>query len=391
MSDESSGPSGSTEHMHGPALAGRGRSDPKQPPVRPNLTLYWFLYIGCWIAYALLLSIGSSQWDAILFSVGPLNFSRGFTIMLPGLIHFALSLKKVGTEEAAGKYFYGVPLFRALPGLNYVPFGIMNLERYPGDPQEIFLPAEPDQVFWGDEKEALPAGMVRPIWIPTRSPREDEKDPADAQMVVGIVGYAFWRVSDVFTFHARVTSIREGNSQLRSIWVRVASEDIVQYTAGGAIKNQQSINENLDDNIRIHTSDWGIQVTSAGITKINISHELGRAMRDRTKAPFEAETRVIAAEAEATEIERLGRAKGIALEAETAGPLKGRAAGLQAIADAVKSDEGKLALASETAIGIAKETEVIMAGAESGMRDLMTAAAAVKKGLGAGGSDAKGS
>lgn len=388
MTDQSSGsheePHDHTNPMEGPALGGRSSNDPKLRPVRPKIALYWSLYAACVLAYLIIFSIGKGHWNTILFSFPlfgmELKFGLGALINLIPLAHIAASLKKVHTDEVAGKYFYGVPLFRARPGLNFVPFGIMNLERYPADIQEIFLPAKADEIFWGDEEQPLPEGMVRPIWVPTKPPTDVEQAPLDAQMVVGIVGYLFWRITDIFTFHARVTSVEEADSQLRSIWVRVASEDIVKHTAGGAIAKQQELNDNLDNRIRGHTSDWGIQATSAGLTQINVSHALGAAMRNRAKARFEAETKVIDANAEGEARERLGKADGEADRARTAGPLMGRADGLAAMAKSLGVD-GSVVLAADTAPRIFEHADVIVAGAESGLKDVMAAATAVVKGV----------
>lgn len=372
MSDESN-------PMEGPALGGRSLKDPKQPPVKPNVRLYWLLYIGCMLAYSVFVVPAILNWNTILFEAGWLKFNLGLLFLLPVAVHLAFSLKQVDTHEVAGKYFYGVPLFRALPGLNFVPAGLMNLERYPADIQEIFLPGKPDSVFWGDEKEPLPSGMVRPIWVPTRPPTDVEKNPLDAQLVVGIVGYAFWRVTDIFTFHARVTSIGEADSQLRSIWTRVASEDIVRYTASGAIEHQQVLNANLDDNIRDHTGDWGIQVTSAGLTKINVSHTLGAAMRDRAKARFELETKNLESDGKAYEEKTVGAAQAEVIMLKEAAPLEGRAKGLAAMAAVLKdSPEAGEALAADTAREMMERANVIFAGgAESSLRDLMAGAKAV--------------
>lgn len=352
--------------------------------IKPNEALGNTLTVSVLIAYTVLVFAGIFLlWDAILLEVGDLKFNWGLPITLIPIIHFLLSLKRVETSQIAGTYFYGKPLKTVGAGLNFVPVGIMELVSYPADPQEILEPGSREEIFWGDEKIDLPEGKVRPIWLPTRSPADMDdlgKRPMDAQMVVGVAYHVFYRIRDVFTFHAYVGSVGEADKQLKMISVRALGEIIVEYTAGEAVEEQAEINGQLDDLIREDTSHWGIEVSNAGLEQINLSHELGAAMRDRAKAKFEAETKQIETDAEAYQRIHLGDADGKAARSREAGPILGRVDGLKTMMNELKVD-GSEALASETGPRMMEKADVLIAGAQGGLTDILAGAKSIQTAL----------
>lgn len=202
------------------------------------------------------------------------------------------------------------------------------MKKFPHDLQTILEPGSRDKIFWGDEKDPLPPGMVRPIFMNTRAPRENENKPLDVQMTVGLGYTVLWRITDPATFFANVRKVSEAEGQLQSMSVTALSEVIASGTADDAITNQNKINDDHLKHIVEKTSNWGVEIIKAGITIINLSHPLASAMRNRAQAEFEAETAKIKADGEGAALERMGEARGKAAHAEVKGPIIGRAEGM---------------------------------------------------------------
>lgn len=362
-----------TESTGRARITRRRNYDPKFKKVKPNLWLYVLIMILLFAVYAALIGLGLANADVMLMDTGPLRFNLGFLFVLPVIAHILVSYfkdKEVRTDELAGLYFFGIPLKRVGPGKPFVAFGLFKLDRVPSDMQTIFVPAERDFIFWGDEKEDLPEGMVRPIWLPTRAPTGDEKQPLDAQMQIGVVYVDMYTVEDIFTFRAKVRSIEEANKQLETMSTSVLRRDIAKRTVSGALGDQDELDEMLDDHVRDRTSDWGVNMRIVEITDINVSHELARSMRDRAKARLDAETRVIAAQAEGQEREILGLADGKAGKARAKGPLDGQAEGMANMMTRLKVT-GEAVLASETAREAFAKASGVIVGAGSGIGDLL--------------------
>lgn len=352
-----------------PVVAIDKEGDPVFLDVHGDKGLHYLLIGAALLVYAFLGNAAWAAWDILLLSLGGLNFNLGFLFALPVLGHILFSIKNVPEDKVGGLYFFGHALKNADSGLHFAPF--MRLEIGPKDVQKIWAPGKRDQIFWGDEKEDLPEGMVRPIFMNTRAPAEGETKPLDVQMTVGL-GYAlFWRISNFLTFNAHTRSIPETDDQLRSISEAVLAEDIASRTVDGAITGQAAINKNFDNKIRERTEGWGVQVMRANLTIINPSHKLAEKMRDRATAQFDADAQVIAAQATATSTVLIGEADGKAARARAFGPLQGRAEGLAAIKDKLEVSDGEKVHEKETLRDALSNGRATFVGGRAGLADLL--------------------
>lgn len=335
--------------------------------------------------YALFVLIGALTWNVILLDFG-LKVNLGYWFFFAVILHVTLSVINsiLHTDKLGTLYFFGTPIkVYKSSGLKFVPWGLINLDLLPKDMQEIHAPGPRDKIFWGDDEEPVPPGMVRAIRMTTKAPEDAEKDPLDAQLTVGIGYFVFWTISDPVQFRAHIRTIPEADSQIRLMSQTSLGEVIVKYTASGAIENQAAINASLDDYIRAKTKGWGVQINRTGLIQINLSHALASAMRDRAKARFEKETKILTAEGEARSIELISTAEGNGARARAAGEILGRVDGMKTMMTELKVD-GNQVLAAETTRGVLADADTIIVGAENGLRDLLGAVKASTTVLGKG-------
>lgn len=303
--------------------------------IKPNGGLNVILYLITFGLYAFLAGVATLTWNVPLVA-GMHGFNVGGVPLIILGFCVVLTFKQIQTNERAAAYFYGTYVALLRPGPHLLPLGV-NLYVAPMDLQTILEPGPRDKIFWGDEKEELPPGMVRPIFMNTRAPKPGEGEegkedrPLDVQMTVGLGYTVLWRITAPATFRANVHSIAEARRQIRTISETALAEVISKGTADDAIEGQASVNTGLRERLIELTSHWGIEVIQANLTNINLSHPLAKVMRDRAEATFIGQTNLIKAQFNAQARERLGEAEGKALRAETSGPLIGRAEGYGAI------------------------------------------------------------
>lgn len=311
-------------------------SDPVLEKVQEHPSFYLLIVVSGLVVDVTLGLLVWLTWNVILFAFWFMNFNLGFIFLALLGAHLALlSFKMVRTDELGAFYFFGKLLKKAGQGLHYAPWPI-SMEIGPRDVQQVWAPGKRNDIYWGDEKTALPEGMVRPIFMNTRAPRDDEKKPLDVQMTVGFAYALFWRIIDLPEFLAHSRTPEEVSDQLRSISEAVLAEEIEDLTVDGAITGQRKINQKFDNTIRDRTKNWGIEVVRANLTQINPSHELAKAMRDRAEAEFTAQNTVIAGEADRK-----------ASKARTLGPIEAKTEGLGELMDRLKVS-GDAVLASDT-------------------------------------------
>lgn len=323
--------------------------------------------------------IAVALWQVIPFSLLSFGFNLGFPVALIPAVYVAFSLRKVDTNERGALYFYGIALKNVGSGLHFVLPFLFTLEKYPVNLKEIIEPAPRDSIFWGDEKEPLPPGKVRPIYVIAHSQTDVSKEagdtggaPLNVQRQYGVAYYVLWSVSsDVATFRQNSLSIQEAEAQIKAVSLTLLAQIIGSRTTEGVIAKQQEVNDDFVNALREQAVGMGIRIHKTGLQDFNISHEMAKAMRDRAEAEFAAQTVIIGAEADAKRIKMLGKAEGKANREREKGTLEGRAKGMAKIAKKLKVS-GNATLASETVReGWPKST--VIAGAGPGTADLVAA------------------
>lgn len=346
--------------------------------------------------YGVCALLGLLTWGVILVSIplpflqNGLQFNLGFWFFVAVAGHAIISLfgnEQLGTDEHGVLYFFGVPVtVYHSAGLKFVFWGFFTLDRLPKDLREIHAPGKKDKIFWGDDDAPVPAGMVRAIRMTTKPPEnfEDvEKNPLDAQLTVGLGYFVLWTIKDPVQFRGHIRTIEEAESQLRAMSMTALSEIIGTISAREVNARQAEINRKLDDVIREKIKGWGIEINDTGLTDINMSHILAKAMRDKAAAGFQRDTEILRAQGEAESIRLVGEAKGKAAEAAAKGELTGRAQGMKAIQEELDVD-GAAVLASETIRNIGDGTDLIIAGGQNGLTDLIGMVKAGQAAFGSG-------
>ncbi len=353
-----------------------GIPDPDFEEVKVYGGLYWGLFIGTFVAYAILLFIAWTTWDSMLIpDFEGLNI--GFPILALVLIHFFSSWGMVDKDEWAAFYFYGRALRLLSPGPYFKPTGLMQIERAPRKLRQFQAPGEPEEVFYEDNKVPLPSGMVRPIRITTRAAKEGETGHLDVQMTASWSFYVQYQIKDFFRFIANVGDFDHAKMLIRDTGEAVLNDFASKHTMNGMIENLTAISEELDNRIRVLTQRWGMEIYEARILSPDVSHTLATELRNVPAERLRAEQTRTKAEAERERLVQEGAgtasAKEALLMAEAVGReafLTAEAAGLKAKREALDID-GETVIVAEVASDAFKHADSVVVGAGDGIRDLM--------------------
>src|SRR5690606_13788360 len=142
------------------------------------------------------------------------------------------------------------------------------------------FPDEPENVFHGGDEADLPPGMVRPIFITTRAPKEGETAHLDVQMTAKWSFYVQFQIHHLLRFFSIVGSFEHAQRLIRDTGEAVLNEFAAQYTMGGMIEHLADINQTLDNRIRELVNQWGMQVYETKALAPNLSHSLSEELRN---------------------------------------------------------------------------------------------------------------
>lgn len=337
---------------------------PADVPEHP--VLHRTLLYGTGMVLLGLLVLGWLQWSNSLYSWHDIKFNTGPTIVVFVLIYGTLSLKEVRPDEIGGAFFYGRALVRFESGLQLLPPGLMQMKKAPRAVQERQYPDEPEKVFKKDDREDLPEGMVRPIRVVTRGPEEGENDMLDGRMTLDISFVIQYAIIDIFDYVANFGSTTAIEKQLRDIGEITIAEKASRETPASFIKDLPNINAELVSKTQARFEHAGVRIISARLISPDISHGVSTALADVPVAL--AKAKQAAALAEGEKIKRTKEGEGSAA-AELA-MLTAQAEGRKKMMDALQIP-GETVIASEAVRGLSDKTDVIVVGAESGMRDIM--------------------
>ncbi len=347
--------------MNASTVSGRSPADVQENPKLHRMLLF------CGLTVILVMLIAAWEtWDITLFDGFGLVFNGGPTMFLIAILYLSSSLVGVRADEVAGTFCYGKALVRLVSGLHFVPFGLMQIKPAPRPVQEFQCPGEPEKVFKGDDREELPYGMIRPIRAVTRAPKDGENGILDTQMTLSVNFIVQYAITDIFDYVANFGSKEEIEKQLRDVGEVKIIEDITQNTPASFIEKLPEINGRLAGQVRRRFKNSGINIISVRLVSPDISHDVSKALANVPKARAEAAQVEIRAGGERTRLTREGEGKAAAELAM----LNARAAGQKKVMDKLKVG-GEAILAAEAVRALSDETDVLVVGAESGMRDVM--------------------
>lgn len=352
--------------------------------VRENSGLYVvLLLIGVAVVTAMLITALAS-WNIRVLEVLGADFSGGPTMMIFIIAYLSLSLKEVGADEVAGAFCYGKALKCLESGLHFLPFGLMQIKKNVRTVQSFQCPGEPETVQKGDDKIPLESGKVRPIRAVTRAPKDEEKDILDTRMTLELNFVVQYAVTDIFDYVANFGSKETVEKQLRDIGEATLAEEVTKNTPRAFIEKLADINKSLVEATQMRFENSGVHIISVRLISPDITHDVSSALANIPVERAKAVQTVIKAGAEKTK--RTKEGEGLA-EAELA-LLNAQAKGRKAMMETLNVT-GESILASEAVRGLSDKTDVLVVGAEGGMKDVMGlvkgAQSALKAGKGGGG------
>ncbi len=337
--------------------------------VPENPTLYWVLWF-CGIGIIItLLSIAWLKWNSLLFGDGALTFNTGPTCLVLAVMFVVLSINQVDVDEIAGALCYGKALKRLKAGPQFAPFLLMQIKKEGRTVREFQCPDEPENVFKGQDDQPLTReGMSRPIRVITKAPEpgKGSTEILDTQMTL-VISFVFqYVVSDILNFRANFGTDEVVRIQLRDIGEVTVAEDATMKTTSEFIRGLKELNERLVVQVQERFQNSGITILSARLISPDVSHDVSKELANIAAARAKAEQKVITAGAERAEFLLHGEGKAGAEKSM----LVARAEGSQELMKALKID-GNAVIASEAVRALSDKTDVLVVGAEGGMRDVM--------------------
>lgn len=317
---------------------------------------------------ALLCILSYLSWE-ITVSFLEIEWDIGALLLLASVLYVLMSLEVIKTNERVGLTMFGRPVILLEPGLYYVPWILLQMVKYPRTVIQAQFPGEPEHVIKGDDAvfsqtyaKLSPEErktFVRPIRITTAHPKNDSalKDaPLNAQMTIEVSFVVRFLIVNVFNFSANIENIESAIRQIRDTGEALLSISISKRTTAEVVEKLQEIKDELEEATKKATKTWGVVIESVSILSPDINHKVAEGLRDATAARATKLKTTTDAEAERDKRRLHG---------------EGDAAAMKAVQKAT-GVSGKDILVAETAKAAFGNGNIVLAGAQSGVRDVMS-------------------
>lgn len=196
-----------------------------------------------------------------------------------GLYWVFKSVRSIPIATQAAVDFYGIPLANLGSGPKFLPPGIVTLHPFTQEVLQKQEPGEPENVFKGDDSEALPEGKVRPIRILTGAPVAGASGILAIQMAIEVTFFYRYRILDPLTFLVNVNGQEQFEKQIRDTAERLLTEKVSQTPGVEAlISSIATIREDLEKLIKNKVKGWGVEIIEVGIPAPDISKILAKAL-----------------------------------------------------------------------------------------------------------------
>lgn len=306
-------------------------------------------------------------------------------------IYLAAGLRQIDTSEVAGLDFAGKPVLQLGNGLKWYPWLLFKLSIETVHLTQGELPGDADRIFWGEEEEEMPSGMVRPIFVLSgENPRGGL--PSDKQINLGVSMLVKIKIIQdrFFDLIINIAPVDEKNGQMirdtitgnQSVTPRLlevlrhlrdTSSAFASALVGKLSYNEITHNRALVDElyhlrVKLEVLDWGLDLKEARFTKFNPGHTYNSDLQKRSTAASERDATIMQAE---------GKRKALMLEGEGEASkrrkfLQAEAEGQQAIRDALEIS-GDTVIAAEVGKEIAKGGNAVIADGIGGLGALFAA------------------
>lgn len=364
----------------------------------PPSPVYYWITVGIYDFIQLVLGYYAlTKLTELVIPIGiPINV--GLVVCLLQIIHFFKTLRSIEVSDLAGFSFFGRPWYIPKSGLYQVPWGILTLvradrnykdKRFPGPADKIFrVSKEKQKDREGGDMPPEGKDLVRPIFVTTGEPRLTSEDtrtlkekgggnPLDQQLSVEISYFVRYRPDQeyggIFRI-ARNLSARTGDidQRIQDLVQEQAEREmkavLTRHTPATIIENWDLVNKVFILKLRLTVMRLGIDIdrNGGGLDDLNPSHETNETQAEVTREQFRKLATITKAEATSAERQKVR-------EGEAAGELawlKAQAEGRKKMKEEL-GVSGDAVLASEAVREVLKETDVILAGGEGGMGDVM--------------------
>lgn len=350
--------------------------------IQPNERLYSIVVSACYGTYFVALIAGLWTWNTILLSIplpfgkqalpNGLEFNLGFWFIVPAIGHFAISVfgsRELGMNEYGVAYFFGVPVRLYLsPGLKFIPWGVITLDRLSRSPQIIHIPSPNDTTPWPRKS----MGDASVLQIRTRAEAETAKGPLSAEIVVSLAFFAIWYISNPIVFRARVQDARHAYELLYNICITSINSVIGTSSARELHTNQEGVALRMLDMISRNLPDLGMTVRNIGLINIKLPEAIVRKIDELTAAEIDKNIQIAQATGQSEAMDLLTPAESRSIEAKIKGELEGRAAGYKAIQVATGASASEV-ITSETARASLEHANTVIVGVPGGLTEALGA------------------
>ena len=311
------------------------------------------------------------------------NYGIGTIVVYSLLLYSAASLRIVGPKEQGSVLLAGRPWFNVSSGLVIVPLLICWLVTETKLVIQDELPAEPEKIYRGSEKDpdgvSMPPelqaiGMRPPIRVTfsgrnaeSKLEKIDKDDPYDRRLTEEVVPVIRWKIDNLTTFIQVIGSVDEARKQMEDTCVKTFTEHLTKVSPAVTLLRIERYSTELQKAIETLVSGWGVHIENAQIKALRFSKALNTAVQNVVVQERNKKASIL--EGEGTG----GKEKAV---------LNGRTDGLAKMAKELDV-KGNVVLGAETARAIAGEGDkssqrTIIAGS-GGFVDLVGTAAAIAK------------
>ncbi|HYF10602.1 MAG TPA: SPFH domain-containing protein [Candidatus Paceibacterota bacterium] len=285
----------------------------------------WHWTTGWWIWWVsmgalFLLGLGLSPFSIDFGTPGaPNEWNLGFPFLIFPLASLAFSIFGVDTTEVATITAFGKPVTVLQPGLRLAAWPYLRRRRWPTTSIQLEFPGETDLVFFGDEKEPLPPGMVRADRsMPRAFDKPVPEHPTDAAMPIAHSRVIRYRITKPFHFQQAFQNLAEAERQLRDFSRTEIDDEISKRTTREVLEGREKIHKALEKALQNLLGD----TATLEIARM-FSPSLGHATSDTLAG-------IVRARAQAISDEVKGKGEGL----KAKGILSGRAEGIKALKEA---------------------------------------------------------
>jgi hypothetical protein len=307
------------------------------------------------------------------------GWTFGWILFLLQIGYSIEGIHQIGPTELGVRLFFRRPINNLYSGFVWIPPIVCGLITETRLTIQDELPSDPENIYHGDEP-TTPEGKFPPIRIPFGYPAQDEvnDDPLNVRMTQEVVLIIRWRIVNFRVFISTIGDKDEARRQMEDNSVSILLREFGKITPAKALLNLDAYDGILSNEIRNNILNWGVELDSAKIKLIVLTHAINGAIQEIGEATAKKKARIIEAEGIKRSDQLQGEGKGLAEK----GLLDGRTSGLKKMVDDLDVDS-KTILGAEVARAVTENPgqKTFIAGS-GGFKDIVSVAAVAGEAFG---------